>query len=452
MARSSERLAKANSIWYRAIVVIWMIKIVRMAGSTNKGDSIIRRNIERNKFIDSIETMDYPLINPSIDTTKLFLKHLREIVVLTDLKKTKACRTCTSNLGIQSLILCEDSIYLSNPVISIQTDNLIRKIKSFKDTHRTHASEDSIYNIMLNHPKTETARKSPLVYKNPWIYSIFRRCEEKSNSSCAFLKQMVYYFYRREVKKSNSDFNAAKKSFIAQLEKVRLTMDDFNEIGLDKELIKAINNEISQEDRSNLHEQMIKGLDTLDTALQRVQAIFNDELFTDIETKPPYYFTYLINVISKIKIKRSDIFLSKFDFIDLDFYMLKDAFIGYNPNHVLKYYRNKKNKPVDERWENPIFMRSIIYMNKVCIAIEFKEDKENEKNEMETVESFKIVAFTDENIRAIEEARSIGDIDKIKEIDPFRFSIDMIYENLSAGMEVVKVISKSLCPEHKLST
>lgn len=445
--------------WLNIMLIMCMVKTIRTTNIQNSANRILQQEA-RARWGKIIQKTNYPFKNINTIDLEIFLKYPGKIIFVKNLEEKKRENSLiVSEPDMETLVILAQNIYSAKPIVSVPTQTPKNRALNEIDLYARSMKKSHAYNnIMLNYRGSGLEYEKSSIYKRSWIFGLLKRKEEKNENKnekgekppYTVLKQIIYYLYRKELDNAKGDASLAKKEFIRQLKDVELSIADLESTEINNKLIECIiNSKMSEKDRDELEKEMVKDIDKLDKIIGSYMGIFDAEMPGQIKRKPYFYARYEDEYYRKSK-KIRDVFTCSPRAINIDFSTLRDAFMGYNPKFIMEEYKNN-TKIIHEKWENPIFVSSIVYKMRIYLAIEFKVAIKNDKDQIEIADEFRIVKFSRKNIQAVQEAKTIQDILQIDSIDEIAFTIDTIISSYIQAINITKTIARSLSPGHGFS-
>lgn len=436
MFKTLDNLHKKNSIWLRLTLAVCMLFVLQAASNENEVKKP-EMDEEKEEWLKAIQGTDLPATDPSIASIAFHLKYPNEIVFVKHIKETKKKGTNTPAPDIKSLLLRENSIYSAQPVVSVPLYSWMNRALYYIGFYMfVERKPSACINIVLNYRKTDLEYDTPSIYKKAWIFDFLKKKEEEIDSgySHILLEVLVYHLYKRELNKLDRDFGLAKEKFTSYLKDAELSMEDLEKIGLDERILKAINNDTTQESREELEAEVKNRTKKLARSVKKRDYLFWDKMFNNT------YFDQFSNPIDRneiLEIFESGLYsgyISKPSNTNISFNTLKEAYMRYNPKHAIEKHRNALEK-ADEKWKNSIFLSSIISNDKLYLFVEYHQEESYKS---------KVLEFNEKNIRNIQEAETIEDIVQLSSIDDVSFVKEKIYRNLGQGINMLKSLDESL--------
>lgn len=406
MARNSDKSFKLSSVWFRVVVFLSVLSTVKMDSSDDEFETKRRRYEER--FVRDIEKLPHPLKNPRIRDIKLYLKESCEFMFVRNLKEIGEPTTEAPPLYIHSLLMHKSNIHayesmVSFPVGSTENVSPPNKINIWESP----MENVSKYNILLNYQAIRSSYIDIFIYKNITTPDVIKQIDTCFSYSYILLARIIYCLYNEEVHKSNRNFVSAKKAFIEKIKEERLSIKSLEEIRISMPLIKAIKNEISEEDRTKLEKTMkekvhFEGTQEYPTKWIRYQ--YKHFLPNVDELLFSRSFFSVSHWIKNAQITDS----SQLNIGNVSFSLLKDMYVLCDAMNQMKEQKDSI-RYYNEKWESPVFLSSIIYKTDRCLTITLKLESKN-------LIIQKIVVFSALNISTVQRAKTMQDIMKIHHI------------------------------------
>lgn len=384
--------------WLRIVLILWIAALVGISCSENSSSKKRKRCLptETSRIV-------YPLKNPSSRDIELYLKSSDKVVFVKNLRCTTKSTAESHKSDTHSLLVDIANFHASNPIISIPC--ISPKHRALSEIGESlNLRNIPTYNILLKYHTMKWINTDTSIYTCFDIKKQAKHIKDDFRMVKVFLSEITTCLYEKEIKKCKGDVNLVKASFTKNLKDIDLSIKNLQSIDICSDLIKSLENkEIYRSadsidkigEKLSKHKFIENQLFRLDSEYECISLEYEYSVFSSSLTRIRSWAMRIKDGAPEEIIKYTT------------FGLLKDVYILYITKHRIFEYLKKK-KECNERWENPIFVRSMfenigINDRKMFIYIEIRLRHTNEI-------AHRVVNCTEDNINAIKNAETQEDI------------------------------------------